>query len=232
MYQIGQFRKSQMESYSVPLSMTLGQQQTTISSEGQVIFYNTCGNLTGDNIVNNQNSYYLRFGVKQRTDSEQRFYLKLKNNLELEDNEQLINEYVVPTGISTIYFEVIFTPNSIYNQILWELQRTILDYQMVDTNNNHYGRVMNIEIKSFTRLIDVIATLKNTYSNLAYLTKIGIQGPPSMLMCINGEEIRIGKSGIYEINNDIIKITSISFVPKQSTASSNETDYFIMDFEY
>jgi len=85
---------------------------------------------------------------------------------------------------------------------------------MVDTNNNHYGRVMNIEIKSFTRLIDVIATLKNTYSNLAYLTKIGIQGPPSMLMCINGEEIRIGKSGIYEINNDIIKITSISFVPK------------------
>jgi len=85
---------------------------------------------------------------------------------------------------------------------------------MVDTNNNHYERVMNIEIKSFTRLIDVIATLKNTYSNLAYLTKIGIQGPPSMLMCINGEEIRIGKSGIYEINNDIIKITSISFVPK------------------
>jgi len=85
---------------------------------------------------------------------------------------------------------------------------------MVDTNNNHYGRVMNIEIKSFTRLIDVITTLKNTYSNLAYLTKIGIQGPPSMLMCINGEEIRIGKSGIYEINNDIIKITSVSFVPK------------------
>ena len=51
-------------------------------------------------------------------------------------------------------------------------------------------------------------------------------------MCINGEQIRIGKTIIYEINNDIIKITSISFVPKQVTLTSNEVDYFIMDFEY
>ena len=232
MYQIGQFRKSQMDSYSTPLQMTMGQQETTISSEGEVIFYNICGNLMGDNIVNNQNSYYLRFGVQQRTDSEQRFYLKLRNVTEIEDNEQLLEEFIVPTRVSIIYFELVFTPNSTYNQILWELQRTILDYQMINTNNNHYGRVMNIEIENFTRLIDVITTLKNTYPNMNYLSKIGIQGPPSMLMCINGEQIRIGKSGIYEINNGIIKITSISFVPKQSNLSSNQTDYFIMDFEY
>jgi len=91
---------------------------------------------------------------------------------------------------------------------------------------------MNIIIKNYTRLINIISTLKQTYSNMTYLTKIGIQGPPSLLMCINGEQIRIGKSGIYEINNDIIKITSISFAPKQATLTSNEVDYFIMDFEY
>lgn len=43
-------------------------------------------------------------------------------------------------------------------------------------------------------------------------------------MCINGEQIRIGKSGIYEINNGI-NITFISFIPKES-------DYFIFDYEY
>lgn len=226
MYQIGQFRKSQMDSYSDPLQMTLGQQQTTISSEGDIVFYNICGNLDGNNIVNNQNSYYLRFGVKQKTEAQQRFYLKLKNTAETEDNEQLIDEFVVPRGTSTTYFQAVFTPNTTYNQILWELQRTVLDYQ------TDHGRLMNVEIKSFTRLIDVITTLKSIYPNMTYLTKIGIQGPPSMLMCINGEQIRIGKSGVYEINNDIIKITSISFIPKQSILSSNETDYFIMDFEY
>ena len=46
-----------------------------------------------------------------------------------------------------------------------------------------------------------------------------------MLMCINGEQIRNNRSGIYEINNDKIKIKSIGFVPKGN-------DYFIMDYEY
>lgn len=50
-------------------------------------------------------------------------------------------------------------------------------------------------------------------------------------MCINREQIRLGKRGIYEINNGI-NITSISFVPKVSTLASGELDYFIMDFEY
>ena len=36
-----------------------------------------------------------------------------------------------------------------------------------------------------------------------------------MLMCINKEQIRIGKSGIYEINNGI-KINFIGFVPKST----------------
>jgi hypothetical protein len=51
-------------------------------------------------------------------------------------------------------------------------------------------------------------------------------------MCINGEQIRIGKTGIYEINHDDIKITSISFVPKVINSTTNELEYFIMDFEY
>ena len=54
-------------------------------------------------------------------------------------------------------------------------------------------------------------------------------------MCINREPIRIGRSGIYELNNGI-DITSISFVPKfvpkNNSSGSNVLDYFIMDFEY
>ena len=226
MYQFGQFRSSQTNAYSVSLEMDMGREPTQRSSSQDVVFYNICGNLSGNNIVNNQNSYYLQFEVKERMDSEQKFYLKLRNNTETEDNEQLIEEFTVPAGNGTRYFELTFTPNATYNQILWELQRTALDYQLDN------GRLMNITIKNYTRLINIISTLKQIYSNMTYLTKIGIQGPPSLLMCINGEQIRIGKSGIYEINNDVIKITSISFVPKQATLTSNEVDYFIMDFEY
>ena len=230
MYHIGQFRRPQLDSYSTPLSMELNRQQTEGASSGDILFYNTCGNLSGDNVMNSQNCYYLRFGVKQRSDSEQTFYLKIRNVSETEDNEQLIDEFKVTRGTGTVYFEVILSPNATYNQVLWELQRTALDYRMLNADGT-YGRVMNVVDYTYTRLIDVLATLKSTYTGMEYLTKIGIQGPPSLLMCINREQIRIGKTGIYEINNGI-NITSISFVPKTSTLSSDGLDYFIMDFEY
>jgi hypothetical protein len=83
-------------------------------------------------------------------------------------------------------------------------------------------------VNNYTQLIDVLNFLKIAYSDLKYLTKIGVQGPPALLMCIDGEQIRVGKSGIYELNSNI-NITSISFVPKNT---SNGLDYFIMDFEY
>ena len=230
MYNIGQFRRSQLDSYSTPLSMELSRQQTEGVTSEDILFYNACGNLSGDNVMNSQNCYYLRFGVKQRSDSEQAFYLKIRNVSETEDNEQLIDEFKVTRGTGTVYFEVILSPNATYNQVLWELQRTALDYRMLNADDT-YGRVMNVVDYTYTRLIDVLTTLKSTYTGMEYLTKIGIQGPPSLLMCINREQIRIGKTGIYEINNGI-NITSISFVPKTSTLSSDGLDYFIMDFEY
>ena len=230
MYQIGQFRRPQLNSYSTPLDMKLSRQEMEGVTGGNILFYNACGNLSGDNIMNSQNCYYLRFGINQREDSEQTFYLKLRNTSETEDNEQLINEFKVARGTGIIYFEVILSPNATYNQILWELQRTALDYRMINTDDT-YGRVMSIVDYTYTRLVDVLTFLKSTYPNLEYFTKIGIQGPPSLLMCINREQIRIGKTGIYEINNGI-NITSISFVPKTSILSSDGLDYFIMDFEY
>lgn len=230
MYNIGQFRRPQLDSYSTPLSMELSRQQTEGALSGGILFYNACGNLSGDNVMNSQNCYYLRFGVKQRSDSEQTFYLKIRNVSETEDNEQLIDEFKITRGTGTVYFEVILSPNATYNQVLWELQRTTLDYRMLNADDTN-GRVMNVVDYTYTRLIDVLTTLKSTYTGMEYLTKIGIQGPPSLLMCINREQIRLGKTGIYEINNGI-NITSISFVPKISTLSSDGLDYFIMDFEY
>ncbi len=223
-YHIGQFRRNQQSSYAVALNMELNYQQT----DGTVTFCDVCGNLSGINIVDDQNSYYLRFGVKQRSDSEQIFYLKLKNTSETTDNEQVIEEFKVDRGIDTIYFQIILSPNATYNQIVWELQRTALDHRILN-NDGTYGRKMEITLDIYTRLINIIKVL-DLEQGLTRLTKIGIQGPPSLLMCINREQIRLGRTGIYEINNGI-DITSISFVPKGSN-DQNNLDYFIMDFEY
>ncbi len=229
MYRIGQFRRPQFNSYSTPLTITMGEQ---VLEGGDLAFKNPYGELS--EILDNQNHYCIRFGVAKRKDSEQVFYLKLRNSSETEDNEQIIDEFKVGSGESSniVYFEAIISPNSNYNQVIWELRRTTLDYTTMTGSDP--GRKMIIQDCVFTKLNDVLTYLKqsSTYEGLQYLTKIGVQGPPSLLMCINGEQIRIGKTGIYEINHDDIKITSISFVPKIIDPITNELEYFIMDFEY
>ena len=89
---------------------------------------------------------------------------------------------------------------------------------------------MDINVLGFTQLIDILPTLRNQQgNNISHLTKIGVQGPPLFLMCINREPIRIGRNGIYELNNGI-NINFISFVPVGS--GDGKLDYFIMDYEY
>lgn len=220
MYNFGQFRRDNRP-FSTPVILgTINMQQV----DGDINFVNPCVNINEP--LDNQNQYYFRFGVKQRKDSAQTISLKLRNTDLIEDNEQLIENFDIRaagknSNENIIYFQVIISPNAIYNQIIWELKRIPLDYNT--QIGEQYGRVAEIANDyTCTKLINILTYLGE---NVEYLKKIGIQGPPSLLMCINREQIRIGKTGIYEINHDDIYIDSINFVPKNS-------DYFIMDFEY
>ena len=239
-FNIGQFRRPQMPSYydefKEHIVMSYKQTDVQFGDTNSLIFQNPCGNIQNNYVLTSQNYYYLRFKVKQREDSSQRFYLKLCNRddgtIQDQNQEQIIDEFTVPQGVGYVYFESIIAPNTTYDQILWELRRIALDYTYIDpTEEDKIGRVMQVDIESCAQIKNVIDFLKPNYTNLKSLAKIGVQGPPSLLMCINGEQIRIGKSGIYEINNGIT-IFFIGFIPKESIISSDGLDYFIMDFEY
>ena len=241
MYQIGQLRRQPGFDYYTTLNGTLSQQSTTAISEGTISFKNPCYNLNAN--INNQNCYYLRFNITRFPGSDQTIRLKLRKNEDItqEDNEQLIDIIKIekgaprtgggqPTTTEKVYLEYILAPNGIYNQILWQLERTALDYDPeTKDNEGNYGRKTIVKVEEFAQLVDVMSSLSvagKPNSKIKYLSKIGIQGPPSLLTCINREQIRLGKNGIYELNNDKIKIASISFVPR------SQADYFILDYEY
>lgn len=227
-YNIGQFISSQLNNYLSPIEgddISITTQKVQSIESDSIIFGNCCINLTGDHVLNNKKCYYLKFKVQQQ-DTIQKFYLKLKNNQNSNSGTQLIEEFTVNAGPknSYNYFEVIISPNNNgYNQIIWELQRITEDYSIINEDDSTInGRIMKITIQTYGQLINLIPSLG--LGDSSSLTKIGIQGPPSLLMCINREPIRIGRSGIYEINNGV-NISFISFVPK-------ENDNFIIDYEY
>lgn len=223
-YQIGQFRghvsgNADLQNYFnediLNRNKKITEYQQTSSDVNDISFQDCYFEPKSSNFVglNNQNCYYLKFAVKQISNSDQAFSLKLENNL----TEQLIEEFSIKKGSGTKYFETIIAPNSNYEKIVWELKRTREDYSGTSS------RKMTVTVQTYGILTNIISSIN--YSGLKSLKKVGIQGPPSMLMCINREPIRIGRSGIYEINKNNISINSISFMPKKN-------DYFIMDFEY
>lgn len=236
-YNIGQFRRTpNINDYYEDISNDfviqyfqerLSELTSTVFFENAYYDFSNTGNK-----MNKQNYYYLNFSVK-KMNSIQNFYLKLKNLTQSDDdfsdnNEQIIAEFTVPQ--STVEddwanFEIIIAPNKTYGQLYWDLRRTISNDYLSTSDmqvEGAIGRKMTIVINQF-------AIIKNIIKDINKIVKIGVQGPPSLLMCINGEQIRIGKTGIFEINEDNVSISFVGFIPK---VKNGILEYFIMDYEY
>lgn len=165
-----------------------------------------------------------------------------------------------PKEITERYFsiiEMIISPNDNYKRLDIVLGRNLYDYIYQDgddpgvdyseqgldgnstgdlsqnllngsSNTSYKGRILTLDETN-------CAVYKiNNLINGKVFNKIGIQGPPGLLCCINGEGIRVGPSGIYELKNSNYNINFIGIIPKISTDSSGKINYdrFIIDYQY
>ena len=232
-YKFGQFRKSQLNSYLTSLEYTLSNIQVQSSLSEGITFVDKGIDLEGENILQaldnakNQRSYYIRFKIyKQET--KQNITVRLINTEKTKDNVQTIKTIEIDSGNEDDYstFEIVISPNDNhnYNQIYFELNRELIDYNTLNQDGT-YGRKINIVVDRLDEIYNVIKFLNVSIEGKKALKQIGVQGPPGLLMSINGEEIRIGRSGLYEINNGI-KTTFIGFIIE------NDEKYFILDYQY
>lgn len=217
MYKIGQITKNQITSYLSSLTY----RKDLVNTEDTIIaFQNPRLVLSGVNVLSSKYTYYLSFKVNQSVTYAQDFIIRLKNDAEnIAVSSQDIKKFNVKKGNGYSTFEFVFTPNSTFNQVIFELQRLDIDFTGV-------SRVLNIEVINFSRVNNIISDyLASKYSGLSSLKKIGIQSNPGLLFTINGEEIRVGRSGIYELYHKDIDITYLGFV-------AIDENYFILDFKY
>lgn len=231
-YRFGQFRKTQLQSYLTPLEYSLEDLQVQSSASQSVIFVDKAIQLSGNNILKgqevngNQCSYYLRFKVYKNANNAQLINVKIVNTQKPKDNIRLIKTISVPAGTDYSTFEIVISPNDnyTYNQIHFELNRELIDYNTQNPDGT-YGRKMSIAIDRLDKIYNVIDFLSPSISGNRILKQIGVQGPPGLLMSINGEEIRIGRSGLYEITHGI-NTTFIGFIVEA------DEKYFILDYQY
>ena len=232
-YNFGQFRKSQINNYLMPLdSGILEDLQVTSALSENVKFVDKKIDLVEEDYLqaltndNKQRSYYIRFKVFKQ-DTAQSINIKLINTKATTDNMQLIKNIKINSGENTDYsiFEIVISPsdNHVFDRIYFELNRELIDYN-THIADDIYGRVLSIEIERLDEIYNVIDFLENSIDTDT-LKQIGVQGPPGLLMSINGEEIRIGRSGLYEINNGV-SVSFIGFIIEQ------DEKYFVLDYQY
>ena len=226
-YQIGQFRKETLTgNYIQNLSYTVTTVDTpwggsSDSSSLQVTFTDRAL-LLPRSLQQGQNCF-LRVGI-ERQQLRQRISIILKNNSSTSSRSQTVASFTIPpldnTNNRTAIIETIISPNSAYNQIILQIIRQIpQDFQ---TTN----RIVNLVdedtvLGTITNIVSVVGAERG-------FMKIGVQGPSGLLMCINGEEIRIGPSGIYEIKNGY----TISFMGFVILPNDSNNNYFILDYQY
>ena len=244
-YKIGQFRKDSLSSSDYLTSFSYNIIPVNINTDvstqlgGFTIFTDYAVRLANSQFQYG-NSYYVKLGIK-RAERDQTVIISLsnyQNQSYLSDNSQILDTIVIPAQDNSInetaIIELAFSPNAAYSQILLTLQRTAYDYT-IENSQGTSGRLIQIDENQV--MTAQIYNVLNRLGDVNALTKIGVQGPPGLLMCINGEPIRIGPSGIYEIKNDY-KITSMGFVvrPPENNSGNNEDnnkrDYFILDYQY
>lgn len=122
-------------------------------------------------------------------------------------------------------FEMIFRPiEDGFISVVLSMTRQAEDYNIQHTtaNGTTYGRIIDLD-KIKCELCQ-LSNLVESMNNNATLDRIGIWSHSGLMMAINGEEIRIGPSGFYELSE--VPVSSIGIVAR------DYTDSFTIDYEF
>lgn len=144
------------------------------------------------------------------------------NNL-LAEHQQKKNNDTIDTNIRDQYkvIELIFTPYVNSNILVFELCRLAYDY-------NGIGEPRKVKINTINY---DIANVQNILPTNVTIEKVGLQTKPGSYVIINGEGMRVGKSGVLEINSGI-PITSIGLAAPGASSSSDRINDFLLDYIY
>lgn len=175
-----------------------------VSGDPLSLFYDEC--VYFNTSLTSKATYYFHAKIKRLT-SAQKFFVYLVNYDDAsgtENKTQYLKTIDIQAGNENdwVDFEILFSPLMNFNCLLFQLQRTADDYRI----STRYPRIVYEELSLVNNAITT--KIKSGIS----LAKIGVQSHPGLIMCINNEEIHIGKGGTYEVRNGIISVDFFSVI--------------------
>ena len=233
-FNLGQFRRDQLviNSYRSALDGYSVQDKIVTSSiSSSIKFVDQSIVLADGTFLDSAKSYYLKVSIHRNQNREQNLTITLQNSSSL-NSIQTFDTVYIPKGSSSsnnnVTFEIVLAPNGAYNEIVFTMDRNNVADISRNNGDGTYGAKVNIQVEELSEIYNILNAMNPKPERLI---KIGVQGRSGLLMDINGEPIRIGPSGIYEINNGY-KINYMGFILQDSPSTADGKDYFILDYQY
>lgn len=232
-YAIGQFRRDTLNTYLNKINFIKQEIQTSSSDISEdITFTDIAFKLEGGVVFDKNKNYYFKLQIK-KTQYNQNFQVTLQNIENQNTSVQKIKNFYISAKQEQeindiVVINIVFNPIVNFTHLVLRLSRTYEDFLIIKQQGQEkkYGRLIEINDEGceFFQIKNILDSL----NGISQFKKIGIQGPSGLLMCINGEEIRIGPSGIYQIKNGY-KINFMGFI---ITSENSSDDYFILDYQY
>lgn len=173
-----------------------------------------------NNNFNNQETYYFQGSIRKRASKPQEFLIYLADcRNKTINSKQYIKKIKIYPGEGFTNLEFTFKPDiSSYNTILFEFQRQPEDLIPINGNLIFEPVIIYKELS----IVKIIKLSSDSITN--GLVKFGIRTRPGTLMVLDGEEIRVGQTGVYELKNKIIRVKNISIVNGAIFNSEGESE--------
>ena len=179
-------------------------------------------------------TYYVHVQIKRlRTDQTFRIKLLVGQNInsdvstnDFDTHQQYIKTIHIAPDYSIdhsewVDCEFIFTPLQDFNVLFFEMVRNSDDFRIRINNNSNsavknmsiqprFASILFLEVSKVNNLLEFANHFKSP--GIKEFLKMGVIGESGLMMCINREEIHIGKTGIYEVKNGLIKVNFFAVV--------------------
>lgn len=227
--EIGQYRATKpvsLDDYVTEIGFSTRTINKQISQDSSIVFTDRIWFLDKDTKIQRNKKYYLKAQI-YLPNKQEKITVKLKDS-ENEEKVQYIDLIVLPSVINinyeenreqTILIELVFEANDNYDYILFEIKRDVYDFPSKNKLGTR-GFVLDFHHDCFFGEILNLLELFDTSA----LVQMKVRGPQGLLMCINGESIRVNPGNVYEINNGY-QVDFLGFIPE-------EQDFFILDYQY
>lgn len=196
--------------------MSLGFGQYITSSEKLSYIVKIQNAFTFSQKLNNT----LKFAKNSQLSHDKKYYFKIRFS-----KTEFINNITIKLVNNEGKFQIldnfrILQRNELSDKHIWETIVTInllnYDFLTIENDNNSVeSKDVELEVYNVLNILDEI--------NKPNIYKIGVQGKPNQLLCLNGYPIRINNSGLFEYENTKDNITFLGI-------DSNEE--VIIDYQY